>query len=572
MAVTQSDISRLESELRSIENENSQMRGEINQMTSTLNSALNSVRTAQSNAVHALDTGHTTLNSGDGTLKNVSAVADDIGAITARFKIIENSYKEIRKLKNDLRNQQGNEKTVKRMVTAIIENEENKLASEEVIDVQSEKLHIMTKDFFLSYIMMDLQLTKRGEAEAAERARKAALDLNPRKSAWVYFAVALRRNDEESMRHWFEKLTVRPISGGEKEQFKMLTLLALTDIGKFGEQLKKYIGLNSVGEIEGENRTGKLLDTYRGLMTVKPPEFRYMNESIEEAGNLSQALYGAMNNEEIAGYLQKFNKKAQSDYKKEVIIKLFDITVDDCNSPRSQEIYDKIADHERIIERKGDVESAMELKVRQKAESVSDVDLEDCLFEWLGENENYAGKEKLKEYSYSKCRRAYKRAYKKYVSEYRSKYTESVTLNLGEYRTRTLLNDISKEEEDIKTFCAKRRDAEKAKLSDLKFILCMVFGGILAVAGIVLFCLSGIIGNAGAYAGLIGCELAGVVLFVLGVGVKYNNFKARIASDEKYEKDIVSYTEKMRYVFNEMQSYREMYAQFDGKALKDNFF
>ena len=85
-------------------------------------------------------------------------------------------------------------------------------------------------------------------------------------------------------------------------------------------------------------------------------------------------------------------------------------------------------------------------------------------------------------------------------------------------------------------------------------------------------CLSGIIGNAGAYAGLIGCELAGVVLFVLGVGVKYNNFKARIASDEKYEKDIVSYTEKLRYVFNEMQSYREMYAQFDGKALKDNFF
>lgn len=570
--VTESDISRLNSEINAIRMENNQMESEISQMTNSLSNALNNVSNARSNAVGALESGNTTINAGDNTLKNVSVIADDIAEITKKFKIIENSYKEIRKLKNDLNSQLGNEKTVKRLVTAILDNEDNALAQEEIIDEQAEKLHIMTKDYFLSYVMMDLQLTKRGEAEAAKRARDMALELDARGSEWVYLLVALRRGDEKEQSFWLDKLSARPISGAEKEQLKLLTVLALTDSGSVSAKLKKFVGMADMKEIEGDKKAENILGKYREVMAVKAPEFRYLKECVAENSSLTEALRGAMNNEEIAAYVQQFTKRGQAEFRKEIILKLFDYVVENCNSPRSQEIYDKIAEHERIIEKKGNVEEAMALKAVQATQSKADVNLEECMFEWLDDGEIYAGKEALKSYSYSKYSRVYKRAYKKYVSEYRSKYSKNVTVSIGEYKTKTPLTDIEKEEGDIKAFCNNRRDAEKAAIKDTKFILCMVFGGLLLVAGIVLFCLSSVLGSTLSTAGLIVGELAGVVLLVLGVVFKYKNYKARIASDEKCARDICDYTEKMQYVYGDMQSYRDMYEQFDAKVISDGFF
>ena len=130
---TRSDVYEMESRCRQVEAENSRMRGEIREMENSINNALNKVQSASSSAVGALKTGVTVINNDNGTLKNVSAIGKDIERKMILYKNVENAYKTIRALNNELRYRQGNEKTVRRTVTAIIDNEDKTFASEETL-------------------------------------------------------------------------------------------------------------------------------------------------------------------------------------------------------------------------------------------------------------------------------------------------------------------------------------------------------------------------------------------------------------------------------------------------------
>ena len=168
---TQSDVNALKSDLRQVQSENREMEREISARGSSLESALGTVTSAKNAAIGALESGTTTLTNDDKTLKGVALVEEDIRERMILYKNIENAYKTIRGLKNDLAAHQGNEKTVRRIITAMVENDEHSFASDETLREQSEKTYLQTQHYFLSHVMMDLELRRAGESAAADRAK-----------------------------------------------------------------------------------------------------------------------------------------------------------------------------------------------------------------------------------------------------------------------------------------------------------------------------------------------------------------------------------------------------------------
>ncbi len=186
--------------------------------------------------------------------------------------------------------------------------------------------------------------------------------------------------------------------------------------------------------------------------------------------------------------------------------------------------------------------------------------------------DRYNGKKEIVEFAYGKFKPSFRHAYDGYVKQYRAEYKDEVTVTVGEYRTHTKLNDLEKEDADIKAHCASVRDAEKARITNAKFILLTVFGGILLVAGIVMNFLSDFVGGTVSVLALAAGVAAGLVLLILGAVTKYKNYKRKLAADAKCERDIADYTQIMHGVFADVQAYRGMYAEYDAKVLPSDFF
>lgn len=572
MSVTESQVNALRNEVYELRAANNELRSEINSMVNAVSNVNSYVSSLKDTAVGTLSNGEKTINKDDGILHGVDKKQVEIRHMMELYKNMENAYKTIRGLNIELRYHQSGEKNVRKMLVAMIDNESKNLASEKTIAEQAEKQYLKTQYFFLSHILMDLQLRKRGETEAADRARKEALKMDERRSVLVYFLIALRRGDIKERDYWIDKLVKAPLIGSEEKFLKVLAVIALCDKGKGAEKIRTYTGLDSISSADKSNFVNKIITNYTEVMTTRPPEFKYINKHISEKDELRRALFGAMNNESIAAYVEKLAGGSSSETRAQFYSDMLDEAVEYCRSPKSDEIRAQIAYQEKIIEAKGVIEDAMVLKAKEDVMLVSDLNVEECLFKWLTGNEQFSGKKEITEFSYSKFKASYKRAYHDYVRAYRNNYKENLTLTIGEYSAKTKLNDAEADEKSIDKFLVDRNAKTKAAIKDTKFYICVIFGAIFLIAGIVLNFLESVIGSPWNTVALVVGVVAGLILIVLGVKIKYSNYRARIRADELLAQDRIKYIEVLRCVYTDVAAYREMYKQYDSKAMDDKQF
>ncbi len=572
MSVTQSDVNAMRSKVNQIRNENAQLKSEINMMVSSVNTAHRDVAAMKDAAIGTLEGGAKTIRSDDEILHGVSRKQDEIRGMMERYKNMENAYKTIRGLKNELRYHQDGEKNVRKMLVAMVDNELKNLASEETIAEQAEKQYLKTQYFFLSHVMMDLQLRKRGEAEAADRAREEALKLDERRTVWVYFLIALRRGDEAEKNYWIDRLVAAPLVGSEEKFSRLLAVIALCDKDRGAEKLRAYLGIDNVSDGDKMPFVSKISAGYAEVMKTRPPKFKYIEQHVEECASLDGALFGAMNNGAVAAYLRKLVGGSSDGARAQFYSDMLDEAVEYCRSPKSDEIRDKISYQEKIIEAKGVLEDAMELKVKEDVRLVSDLDVEECLFKWLTESERFAGKKEIAAFSYEKFRASYRRAYREYVKSYRNQYVGNLSVHIGEYSAKTALNDADRDEENVEKFLTDRCQRTKAAIKDTNFYLLVIFGAILVAAGIVCNFLSAYIPNPWNIVLLAVCVVAGLVLAGLGVRVKYGNYKALLRADAQLAEDRIKYMEMLRALYSDMETYREMYRRYDAEAMDDREF
>lgn len=571
--VSESEIKDLERQLSRIRDENYQLEREIGKLNDSITRSADDAASAGNHAVDTLTNGTRVIEQDDHTLHDVEKIRADIEARFKLYKNIESAYKTIRGLQEEMRSQQGFEQKVRRMVIAILDNEDKGLVSEATLIEQAEKLYTdaNAQKFFLTYIMMDLIHRKEGRTEAADRARAQAIERDKRMSQWVYFLIALKRGEAQEESFWLDALMERALMGTERENLKFLTLLALEGNDEISKKVAKYIGIENIGPMDRKEITEDILRRYRQAMTVETPEFKYLKQYVAEYEDLREALRGAMNNETVGGYIQKVSKADGEELRRGVIGMVLDRVIDDCRSPRSQEILKEIAKNQNIITAKGDLVQAQALEVKEKSVSVSDLKLENCLYEWLVEKGNYNGKKELVGFAYGKLKPSYVHAYHDYLSGYRRKNHGTLSVDVGGYSVQTSLSSAAEEAVTVERTCRKHYEERKNAIKNTASTVMMILGAILVVAGILLYYVLPVSQTVKTLANVFGV-LLGIVLLLVGVVKRFRNYRARIDLDRKCEEDIVTYTELMQYVVSDMAAYRAMFREADGKALKDSFF
>lgn len=572
--MTESDVASMKSKYEMAVERNRQLRSEIASLCNSVEQSGNSAINTGNYVLKTLGDGAAVISKDDNTLHDVERVRADIEAKFVLYKNIENAYKNIRGFQEEMRSQQGCEQKVRRMVVSILDNEEKSIVSGETLTLQASKLYQdkIAQEFFLTYIMMDLVHRKDKETEAADRARRRAIEMNERMSAWVYFLIALKREDKAEQSLWLDILMKQSLTGTEKENLKFLTMIALKGEDEIAKKIAKYIGIENIKSIDKTEIAEDILRRYYAVMTVNPPEFKYLKQYVAEYDDLEGALHGAMNNESVGGYLQQVSKADGENIRRGIIGMVLDRVVDDCHSPRAKEILKQIEINQNVITARGNMQEAAALHVKEEIVAVSDLKLENCLYDWLVEGGNYNGKEEIVGFAYGKLKPSYARAYHAYVANYRKKKHEQVSVDLGGYQVKSNLKSASEEAARVeKTFRA-NCEQQKNAIKDLPSTLMMIFGAILVVAGIILYyALPDGLQTVKTLAVVFGMIL-GVALIVLGVRKRFRNYRARIDADKKCEEDIVTYTELIQYVVSDMAAYRSLYAEADAQALKDSFF
>ena len=571
--ITQSMVDEVRSQLHEIQMENMEMEREIAAMCSSIRNAYNHVAEASSSAVTALGSGVSTLNSDENTLRGVDNVRQDIEEKVKLYKNVENAYKNIRQLNNQLRYQRGSEKTVKSIVIAMLDNEEKALVSEESLVTQAEKIYLdkSAQSFFLSHIMMDLQLRGRGEVAAANRAREQAVKLDPRNAAWIYFMVAVKRGDAAEKAYWVEQLISRPLVGAEKANLKMLALLALTGKDAVASKIGDYIGINTIGPMDRDGIVANILASYKAAMTIEAPTFQYIEQYIVEKNDLKEAMRGAINNEEVAAAIQKVSMGKDDKLREGVVTMMLDRVIEGSHSEETGKILKEIEKNQHVIDAKGVLSEATAMDLSKDIEDVSDIKLEDCLYEWLNERERYNGKREISAFAYGKLNPSYQRAYQLYLQGYRSKNKNVLSVDLGDYQTQSALTSASEEVTKLNQFCKARCESAKSAIKNTTFILLLVFGALLLAAGIVLKFLPQL-GAAGSLVGFLGGIGVGCLLFILAVVVKFRNYRKKLALEKQCEEDLVRLSELMQHVVSDVEAYRTMFNTYDAKALTSDFF
>ena len=570
MSVSATDVAAMQAKVNKVERENNRLRSEISEMVSTVKSVKSSVSSVMDETLGVLKTGEKVIELDDGKLQNAGVTQDDIAQMMKRYKSMEKAYKTIRELNQELRFHQDGEANVRKMLIAMIDNEAQQLASEDTIKEQAEKQYLETQYFFLSYVMMDLVHTKDGKKKEAERARNKALELDERRSVWAYFLIALRRDDEKELKKWTDRLVKTPLVGSEERFLKLLTVIALCDEGEVAEKIREYIGIDKVDSSDKAPFVSKISSEYRSAMRINPPEYKNINKYVGEAQQLSRALRGAMNNESIVEYIRKIGGGSSSETRSKFYSDVFEDAVEYFRSPKSDDIRKKISDQEKIIEAKGDEFDAMGLQFEEEAKLSAKLDIEECLYEWLGGNDDYAGKEKIKEFSFNKFRASYRRAYVGYVKDYRKRYSENLTLKIEDYTAQSNFKNYDDDANKIVDFLVKKSAKERSTIKDTKFILCSVFGAILLIAGIVLNFLTSVIPSPYNTLCLVVGVVGGLALAILGVKFKYANYQALNKIKERLTSDSVKYAEALKNVYAEVEEYRDKYEYYDAQAIDPN--
>lgn len=572
--MTESDVASMRRKYERVRDENNKIQAEINALCDSVTQSGNTAINTGNFVLSTLEKGTEMITKDDYTLHDVEKVRADIEAKFVLYKNIETAYKKIRGFQEEMRSQQGCEQKVRRMVISILDNEEKALVSDETLMMQASRLYqdSTAQKFFLTFIMMDLVHRKGGELEAADRARKKALEMDKRMSEWVYFLISLKREDKKEQGIWLELLMKQPLMGTEKENLKFLTMIALKGEDEMSKKIADYIGIDNIKPIDKTEIVEDILKRYHSAMTVNPPEFKYLKQYVAEYPDLQLALRGAMNNECVGGYLQQITKTDSEKIGRGIVNMVLDRIVDDCHSPRSKEIIKQIEINQNIIKARGNLEEAAALNVKEEIVAISDIKLDGCLYDWLLENEDYSGKKEIVGFAYNKLKPCYVRAYHTYVSQYRQKKRDQVSVNLGGYQVTSNLESASEEAYKIdKTFRARCQQL-KDSIKDLPAMLMMIFGAVLIVAGFILYAVLTSAPSGVRVLAIVVGMLAGIALLILGVKKKFQNFRARIEADKKCEEDIVAYSEQMQYVVSDMAAYRAMYSESDAKMLKDSFF
>lgn len=550
------EVSRLESRLRKIEHENSQLRAEIAATVRSVNEADSNLTAYNQKVRNMLESANGTINKSIDQALSSYELQGQIDRLYTRFKSVELANKKIRTLNNKKYYDFNNYRTVRKIVTGLMDNLDLSLVSDGVIYKSIERQHLQTPDFWLTPVLISIMAWKNDDRPLADRAVEAAYKLDKKNSSIFYMIFNMRMGRDQAAVRWFLEYQKCSLKGSDENTFLMMfSLISKTLSDNVDEETSRLISdyihriIVECAEKEGyseEDVVGLIRGRMLALMRAVSYDLPTLAKYCKDYSAIASMLNLAANNYNILEFILRVvnvpvaeRNTYLKEYLNELLAKPGDVEVD---------TYDEIEYNELIIRLGGDVDQAREIFDREMLRRKSDFNIISSMVKWIYDfgNEDINGQMRLNMFTLVKTLQ--EKAAQSYFANYRAMYREVHPVQILDYATDVDFAQEAGEIGKVEDFYQQQQVQELAEVKNIRAFVAFGLGIACGAAAPFVHMLL--------FAGLgIGAAV--------GIGILISNrFKRRniVLRIQKQKENVL---EILRRLFEDFEKMKTLYKEYD---------
>lgn len=550
------EVSRLESKLREIEHENSQLRNEIATTVNSVNEADRKLADYNRQVGNMLESANGTINKSINQALNSYELQGQIDQLYTRFKNVELANKKIRALNNKKYYDFNNYRTVRKIVTGLMDNLDLNLVSDTMIYKSIERQHLQTPDFWLTPVLISIMAWKNDDKPLADRAMETAYKLDKKNSSIFYMIFNMRMDRDQAAVKWFLEYQKCSLKGSDENTFLMMfSLVSKTLSDNVDEETSRLISdyihriIVECAEKEGyseEDVVGVIRGRMLALMRAVSYDLPALAKYCRDYSTIASMLNLAGNNYNILEFILcvvNVPVAERNTYLKEYLNELL-------AKPNNveEDTYDEIEYNELIIRLSGDVDQAKEIFDREQLRRRSDFNIISSMVKWIYDfgNDDINGQMRLNMFTLVKTLQ--EKAAQSYFANYRAMYRDVHPVQILDYSTDVDFTQETGEIGKVENFYQDQQTRELAEIKNIWAFVALGAGIVCGVAAPFVHLLL--------FAGLgIGVAVGAGIL--ISNKFKRRNIKLRI---QKQKENVL---EILRKLFTDYEKMKTLYKEYD---------
>ena len=558
----QAEVSRLRSELNAIERENAALRSEIGSAVNSVNQADRDLKNYNEHIRSSLDNATGSINNSINRALGAYELQGQIDQLYTRYKCVELANKKIRALNNKKYYEFNNFRTIRKIVTGIMDNLDLNMVNDRIIYKSVERQHLVTPDYWLTPALVAVMAWKSDDKNLAERALEEAVRLDKKNSCMFFLIFNMRMDRNEAAVKWFLEYQKCALKGSDENTFLMMfSLISKTLTDSVDDETARMIAdyihrlIMECAEREGyseDHVVGFICNKMQAMARPQSYELPTLSSYCTDYDQIKKMLDLAGNNYNILEMILKIvnvpiaeRNTYLKEYLNDLLAKPNDVEI---------ETYNEIEYNELVIKMGGDVDRAKEIFNSELARRESDFDIISTIIRWIYDygNENINGQMRLNMFTLTKTLQD--KAATAYIDGYRSMYSNVKSISIQDYFTQADFTNQAGENAKVENFYLEKEREERAAVKNIGAYIAfgagaLCIGGAIALSQWILLAGLGIGGAIG----------AGILIA--------NNFKRKNIS-LKIHAQKENVLEILRKLFVEFDKMKDIYKGYDEISAK----
>ena len=481
-----SSVSEMQWKVNEARRENYELRNELNAIASGISNAYNRWDRLCNNISNTLHNGTKRVEASQNYMNAAYDMQGEIDNLYVLFKNIEMANKKIRECNNKKIYDFANYSAVRKIVSAMLDNLEVSLVSDETITRVVEIKHLQLPDYWLTCALLSIMAWRNNDKALAQQALERACKLDKKETAVFFLAFNLRMGRESAALKWFEYYQTCELTGEDDRTFVLLFSIVNQAINEnCSDEVVSKINafLNRVIEEDlmrsGYSVIAKIL---RHLYRFVPNDtigYTVLMKYCKERDYLTSQMMLAKANVNILDFILKTMHITDAD-RKDYLNSFIEDVIKKPNSVEL-EVEDEICYNELIIRHQGNIEAAKEEFEQIKGHRENDFDIVTEMIDWVyASNQEEEVNPVVRANMFAATKELTQKSIQSRTQAYRSRFKTTFDIQINDYETTANLTDFTGESGKLRSFV----ETKKANLLKGVKIWPSIIGFVLATLGV----------------------------------------------------------------------------------------
>lgn len=484
-----SSVSEMQWKVNEARRENYELRNELNAIASGISNAYNRWDRLCNNISNTLHNGTKRVEASQNYMNAAYDMQGEIDNLYVLFKNIEMANKKIRECNNKKIYDFANYSAVRKIVSAMLDNLEVSLVSDETITRVVEIKHLQLPDYWLTCALLSIMAWRNNDKALAQQALERACKLDKKETAVFFLAFNLRMGRESAALKWFEYYQTCELTGEDDRTFVLLFSIVNQAINEnCSDEVVSKINafLNRVIEEDlmrsGYSESDMIAKILRHLYRFVPNDtigYTVLMKYCKERDYLTFQMMLAKANINILDFILKTMHITDAD-RKDYLNSFIEDVIKKPNSVEL-EVEDEICYNELIIRHQGNIEAAKEEFEQIKGHRENDFDIVTEMIDWVyASNQEEEVNPVVRANMFAATKELTQKSIQSRTQAYRSRFKTTFGIQINDYETTANLTDFTGESGKLRSFV----ETKKTNLLKGVKIWPSIFGFVLAALGV----------------------------------------------------------------------------------------